>query len=290
MKGRIIKHVSGFYYVDTGEHVWKCRGRGIFKLEGITPLVGDMAEIEVTHEGDSEGIVNEILPRKNSFVRPPAANVDRFLIVCAAARPKPVFEVIDRFLVMAEHSDTSIILCITKKDLDKKGKIDEIKKIYGGLYPVYCTSSITGEGTVELADAVSEGLTALAGPSGAGKSTLLNILCPDAAAETGDISRKTSRGRNTTRHVELFSLPGGGMIFDTPGFTAIDVADTDEIGLQNCMPEIARYRADCRYDDCMHLKEPDCAVRRAVEEGKISESRYASYRQMIDEIRKKKKY
>ena len=290
MQGRIIKHISGFYYVAAEGRIWKCRGRGIFKQEGITPLVGDMVSMEVTHEGDGEGIVDRIHERKNAFVRPPCANVDRFLIVSSVVHPKPVLEVLDRFLVMAEHEGADIILCLSKIDLDRHGRAKELQEIYAPLYPVYCISSLTGDGIQPLAEALTDGLTALAGPSGAGKSSLLNRLVPGAEAQTGGVSRKTSRGKNTTRHVELFSLPQGGMVFDTPGFTALHAADTDVFGLQACMPEIAARRTACRYDDCLHLKEPDCAVRRAVGEGTIRSSRYASYVSILQEIRDRKKY
>ncbi len=299
MKGRIIKHVSGFYYVLCNEEgvdtkdmdvIWKCRGRGIFRKDGQSPLVGDFVEMEITHREDEEGVINAIAPRKNQFIRPPVANVDCFVIVVAAAQPKPVPEVVDRFLVMAEKADTKTVICITKTDLDKKNMVATLQEIYSPLYPVVTINNRTKEGIDPLKKAIAHGVTALAGPSGVGKSTLINNLVEGGKAETGDVSKKTRRGKNTTRHVELFPLGKGGMIVDTPGFTSLQVMEEEEAQLQRYMPEFRQYRKDCQYDDCFHLREPNCGVRRALEEGHIAASRYQSYVNMIEEIRKNRKY
>lgn len=299
MKGRIVKHVSGFYYVQCKESdsaaknegiIWKCRGRGIFRKDGQSPLVGDFVEMEVTHLGDEEGVINTILPRKNQFIRPPVSNVDCFIVVVAAAQPKPVPEVIDRFLVMAEKADTKAVICLTKTDLDKKNAAVKLKEIYTPLYPVFAINNVTKEGIESLKEAIPNGVIALAGPSGVGKSTLINNLVEEGKAETGAVSKKTRRGKNTTRHVELFPLGKGGMIVDTPGFTSLQVMEEDEAYVQNYMPEFREYRRYCQYDDCFHLQEPNCGIREALEEGKIASSRYQSYVNMIEEIRKNRKY
>ena len=290
MQGTIIKAIAGFYYVKTDEGIYECRARGIFKNEGITPYVGDEVSIEVTHEGDMEGFVTEIAQRSNSFIRPPIANVEQFAIVVAATKPKPSTLIIDKFLVMAEHSGTDIVLIITKADIDKAGHAKRLESIYKSIYPVYIVNPKTGHGMESLEEVLKGKRTAFAGASGVGKSTLLNRLHPEANAQVGGVSEKTKRGRHTTRHVELYDMDFGGQIYDTPGFTSFEIMEADEDELHHMFPEMRPYIGKCRFDDCRHLEEPECAVLRALEEGKINESRYASYRAQIESIREEKKW
>ena len=290
MRGRILKALAGFYYVETCCGIYTCRARGIFKNEGIKPYVGDDVGIEVTHEGDMEAVLTKIHERENCFVRPPIANVEQFAIIVAAAKPQPNTDVIDKFLVNAERAGTDVIMVINKTDIDKKGNTEKLKAIYNSIYPVFCISGKTGEGTDELKDALASKRTAFAGASGVGKSTILNLLHPVASAKTGSVSEKTSRGRHTTRHVELFRIENGGEIFDTPGFTSFETTDATEDELQRYFPEIDEFAGQCKFDDCRHIAEPDCAVLAAMEEGKISESRYRSYLNQIGEIRSRNSY
>lgn len=301
MRGKIIKGIAGFYYVKSGETVYRCRARGIFKERGIKPAAGDEVVIELGEEEDNS-TVTEILPRRNSFVRPFVANVDCFVIVTAVSRPAPVLQTIDRFLVMAEKADTDIVVCINKCDLadtdSKSGSkkaartLDLLKNIYSSIYPVVCldmTSDIASEaGLARLRELIKGRTTALAGASGVGKSTILNSLIPHAMMETGDISEKSQRGKHTTRYCELFTIDEeeGTMIFDTPGFTSFDILEADEEELQFLYPEIGRYAGRCRYDNCRHLAEPDCAVKAALKRNEISESRYDSYKAQMEELRK----
>lgn len=288
MQGTIIKGIAGFYYVKVGDIVYECKARGIFKKDGITPYVGDEVIIEKLNE--SEAIINEIQPRKNLFIRPPVANVDCFVIVIAAAKPDPNPEIIDKLLVMVEKEHTDIIICINKIDLIKDKEINEILEIYRGIYPVVCTCCKTREGVDELSALLGNRKSALAGPSGAGKSTLLNWLHTSFTVETGDISEKTKRGKHTTRHVELFKTDSGALIFDTPGFTSFEILDADKDELHYLYPEMIQFIGGCKYDDCRHIKEPDCRVIKAVREGNIHESRYQSYVKQFKEIQEKKKF
>lgn len=289
MTGLIIKGIGGFYYVENaGGEVTQCRARGAFKNEGVVPCVGDMVDYTVLEDGD--GIVEKIHPRKNHFIRPPVANVDLMVVVTTGAKPRPVPLVTDKFLVMAERSGTDVLICINKADRSDIKVVDEIRNSYSGVYPVIVTSAADGTGMKELEEALKGRKAAFAGPSGVGKSTLINALNPDFNLETGEISRKTKRGRHTTRHVEIFHLPSGGMIYDTPGFTSFEILESEAEELQHYFPEMEKYSGGCRYDNCVHISEPQCSVRDAVEEGLISESRYDSYCRMIDEIRNRRKY
>ncbi|MBR0600217.1 ribosome small subunit-dependent GTPase A [Sinanaerobacter chloroacetimidivorans] len=288
MKGIIVKGIAGFYYVKTENRVVQCKARGIFKKDGTIPYVGDEVHIEMID--DEEAVINEICSRKNVFIRPPIANVDCFIIVIAAANPDPNPDIIDRFLVMAEKNHTEIVLCINKIDLVSEEKRRDIEAIYHDIYPVVSVSGNTGEGIEELKKYLKDKKSALAGPSGAGKSTLLNKLQTGLSVETGAISNKTKRGKHTTRHVEIFQLDFGGMIFDTPGFTSFDILEADEEELQYLYPEISALVGDCKYDNCRHIKEPDCRIRDAVKTGKIHSSRYDSYVNHFKEIQERRKY
>ena len=290
MEGLIIKGIGGFYYVDTGSEVIEAKGRGIFKKDGITLAVGDKVQLEIIDEAEKKGVINGIYPRKNQFIRPPIVNVDTFVVVFAASKPKPNLVLVDKFLVMAEMHGVEALICINKSDLVSPEVLAEYKAIYENIYPVIAVSARSGEGMDELKGAVSGKTAALAGPSGVGKSTIINTLIPHANMETGSISEKTKRGKHTTRHVEIFKADGGGRIFDTPGFTSFEIMEAEEDNLMHYYPDIDRYSANCYYDNCRHLKEPSCAVREALNEGKIHRLRYESYAANMEEIKNRRKY
>lgn len=237
-----------------------------------------------------KGVIEEILPRKNHFIRPPIANIDLFVVVFAAHKPEPNYPIIDKFLITAELHGIEPVICVNKCDLATKEELDSIASIYKNAYRLLFVSSATGEGMDELKLLMADKKSALAGPSGVGKSSILNALHPEANMETGEISQKTARGKHTTRHVEIFNIDGRGMIFDTPGFTAFEVTDIEPDELVHYYREFEPYLGECRYDNCKHLKEPDCAVRAAVESGRIHSRRYKSYVSNEEELRNKRKY
>ena len=267
MRGRIKKALSGFYYVDTGEGIVTCRARGRFRKEGVSPLVGDRVEITVS---GTEGMVDAIGPRRNVFSRPAVANIDQLVIVASNAIPQTDPYLIDRMTAIAALKGCEVLICINKSDLDHA---DELCAIYekAGL-PFLLTSAETGEGIAELRERISGKLSAFTGNSGVGKSSLLNALDPRFSVQVGEVSQALGRGRHTTRHVELYTLSGGAEIIDTPGFSSFD---TDELGLalKERLPEtfldFAPYLDGCRFVGCSHTKEKGCAVREALEAGKI---------------------
>jgi ribosome biogenesis GTPase len=286
-EGVIVKGIGGFYYVSVDGVIHSCKARGLFRKQELTPAVGDRVRLDIRADGES--VITEILPRKNFFVRPPVANIDQFILVVALARPEPNLLLIDRFLVMAEYQMTDIVICFNKIDLAEDSQIEELRQIYDPLYPTVFVNGLSGEGFSGLRDYLKNHQSALAGPSGAGKSTLLNRLIGRPVAEVGKVAKRTGRGRHTTRHVELFPV-GSGFLYDTPGFTSFDILEADEAELAVLFPEMEALLGACQYDNCRHLEEPGCAVHKAVNAGNINASRYVSYRQMIEEIREKRKY
>ncbi len=290
MVGLIKKGIGGFYYVETEKGLIEAKGRGIFKKDGLTLMVGDNVELSIIDEEKKQGVIEEIFPRKNQFIRPPIANVEVFAVVFAPQKPKPNFALIDKFLIMAEMNGAEAVICINKCDLASEEEIAAIKAIYEPVYRVLAVSAKTGMGLPELEKLLSGKRAALAGPSGVGKSTILNSIVPHANMETGAVSEKTKRGRHTTRHAEIFDAECGAKIFDTPGFTSFEILEAQEEDLWHYYPEFEPYAGDCRYDNCRHIKEPDCGVRKAVSAGKIHSMRYDSYVLNMEEIKKRKKY
>lgn len=291
MQGKIVKGIAGFYYVHVvGFGIYECRARGIFRKDNKKPLVGDNVEIEILDDKDMEGNLVEILPRKNELIRPAVANVDQALVVFAAAKPDPHFNLLDRFLVMMESKGIETVLCFNKKDIADEERIAALRDIYKDCGCSMIFASALEKERIEEVKAVLKGkTTAVAGPSGVGKSSLINLLQSSVKMETGEISRKIDRGRHTTRHSELIALDEDSYIMDTPGFSSLYVNDFEKEELKYYFPEFAPYNDQCRFNGCSHLHEPGCAVKEAVEEGKIHEVRYRDYVEMYKEQQEKEK-
>ncbi|MBO7251705.1 MAG: ribosome small subunit-dependent GTPase A [Oscillospiraceae bacterium] len=278
--GRILRSLSGFYDVQTADGIVTCRARGILRKEGNSPLTGDLVEIT---EERGKGMVEKILPRKNSFVRPAVANVDALVVFAANVNPITEPYLIDRVAAIAGDQEVPVYLCVNKCDLDPGENLIRIYEKAG--FSVIRTSAETGEGVQELARLLKGKLTAFTGNSGVGKSSILNQLCPELNLPTGEVSEKLGRGRHTTRHVELYRLDEDTYVADTPGFSSFDTDQMDVIlkeNLQYAFPDFGPYIGRCRFDDCSHRKEPDCAVRAALEEGHIVKSRYESYLKLYE--------
>lgn len=284
-KGQIRKALSGFYYVQDGEQLIQCRGRGVFRNKGITPLVGDYVEYEV--EGNNDGTITAILERKNELVRPPVANIDQAILVFSTKEPAFNTILLDRFLVVLESFQVHPIICLTKTDLltDKeKQEIAKYKADYEAIgYKIIETFKGDKDLKAKIMPLLQNKITVLAGQSGVGKSTLLNTIMPILALKTGIISEALGRGKHTTRHVELIEL-GDGLIADTPGFSSFDFDIIEKEELSQCFPEIVALSDGCKFRGCLHLKEPKCAVKQAVEEKKVEQYRYDHYLQFLQEI------
>ena len=293
--GRIIRAISGFFDVDEGTgKVYRCKARGIFRAEGLRPVVGDYVSFDVTHEGDLEGNISHVLERRNTLIRPVVSNVDQALIIFAMTHPDPNFLLLDKFLIMMKQQDVPVIICFNKTDLtaDNEKAEASLRATYAGSgSEVIFISVKEGEGIDRLASLLKDRTTVLAGPSGVGKSSLINLLYPEAAMETGELSRKIARGKNTTRHSELFHATGGVFegtketyLLDTPGFTSLDIRNVIPRDLHLFYEDFTPYRDNCAFADCAHLNEPDCAVKDALDEGAISRVRYDTYRLLHEEL------
>ena len=292
MQGKIVKGISGFYYVHVVESgIYECKAKGIFRQQKMKPLVGDDVEIDIISEEKKTGNVAAILPRKNALIRPAVVNVDQALLIFAAASPNPNFNLLDRFLVMMGRQDVPVILCFNKCDLITEEQQQEIASIYEASgCKILFVSAKKELGLKELQEILEGKTTTVAGPSGVGKSSLINLLAPEACMETGEISKKIERGRHTTRHAELIQLKGDGYIMDPPGFSSLYLPEMEKEELQDCYPEFAAFEPYCRFQGCSHISEPDCGVKEALSEGKIHPVRYENYCQLYGELKDRKKY
>lgn len=290
LEGIIMKGIGGFYYVKTQEGLFECRARGLFRKKKIKPLIGDRVVIEKTNV-EKVGYLVEIKERDNELVRPTVSNISQAVIVFAVKNPNPNLWLLDRFLINAEQKDLKVLICINKIDLSDQDELREITDIYEKAgYKVICTSTKQDIGIEELRNELKDNVTVFAGPSGVGKSSLLNKIQPNLELTTGEISKKTNRGKHTTRSAKLLELDFGGFVVDTPGFSSLDISDISESDVKDFYIEIREYGQNCRFNSCLHRNEPDCGVKDAVEEGHISKERYESYLRLMTEINEKRRY
>ena len=292
MQGKIVKGISGFYYVHVGEPgIYECKAKGAFRNQKIKPLVGDDVEIAIVDEETKKGNIEKILPRKNELIRPAVANIDMALVIFAAQKPQPNFNLLDRFLCMMEFQHVPVTICFNKLDLITEEEQERLKQIYEPAgYSVIFTSAMEQYHIEELKKLLSEKTTAVAGPSGVGKSSLINALQDNIQMETGQISEKIERGKHTTRHSELIPISDHTFIMDTPGFSSMDVPGFEKEDLWTCYPEFVEYEPFCRFQGCSHIHEPDCGIKNALEEGKISKIRYENYVLLYEELKNIRKY
>ncbi|MCR5557480.1 MAG: ribosome small subunit-dependent GTPase A [Butyrivibrio sp.] len=307
MKGRILKGIAGFYYVETfDEKAYECKAKGIFRKSNLKPLVGDNVEIDIIDDEKKLGNITEIFPRKNQLLRPPVANVDQAVILFAIVKPNPSYNLLDRFLIQMRQQNLPVIICFNKQDIATKEEQQELYDAYEKCgYKVLFISVREEKGLDELKELLKGKTTTLAGPSGVGKSSLLNKLVPDADMQTGELSKKIERGKNTTRHSELFFVEelfgddrdsdgskqeddrgdNGTYVIDTPGFTSLEMRDVTADTLMQYYPEFVEYEPLCRFGGCSHIAEPDCGVKEALSQGKISQVRYDNYKVLWEELK-----
>ena len=292
MQGKIVKGISGFYYVHVvGTGIYECKAKGVFRNRKVKPLVGDNVEIVVLDEEKRIGNVEEILPRKNELIRPAVSNIDMALVIFAAAKPDPNFNLLDRFLCMMEYQKVPVTICFNKCYLVSEEEKEKLQQIYAPAgYEILFTSVKTGENIDNLKALLADKTTTVAGPSGVGKSSLINELQTGVRMQTGAISDKIGRGKHTTRHSEIISIGQDTYIMDTPGFSSMDLPGFEKEDLWTCYPEFVPYEPECRFIGCSHIGEPDCGVKNALAEGKISRVRYDNYVMLYEEMKNIRKY
>ncbi len=291
MNGKIIKGIAGFYYVDVVESgIYECKAKGIFRKNGQKPLVGDLVRIDVLDEAEKTANIVELYPRKNELIRPAVANIDQAVVIFALKDPEPNRALLDRFLVMMEHVGVPVTICFNKCDLGTEEDLAYWKRVYepSGYPLIFCTA-LEEDGIEQIRTLLDGHTTVVAGPSGVGKSTITNLMQSEIRMETGEISRKLQRGKHTTRHSQLIPISEGSYLVDTPGFTSLYTAEMEKEQLKYCFPEFSAYEGQCRFQGCVHMNEPNCAVKAALKEGSISRERYENYQLFYEELKDKEK-
>jgi ribosome biogenesis GTPase len=292
MEGKIIKGIAGFYYVYVNSlGLYECKAKGIFRNQKIKPLVGDNVDIDIIDDIEKKGNIVDILERKNELIRPAASNVDQALVIFAAADPVPNFNLLDRFLIVMLKQRVDTIICFNKMDIVSQEEIRLLEETYLKCgYDVIFTSTFTEDGIQNIHNLLRNKTTVVAGPSGVGKSSIINLIQPEANMETGVISEKIKRGKHTTRHSELFYVEDNTFIMDTPGFSSLNIPDMEKEDLKDYFIEFQEWEEKCRFNGCAHINEPNCAVKEALLQGKISKVRYENYKELYDELKNQKKY
>lgn len=292
MTGKIVKGIAGFYYVHgSDDQVYECKAKGNFRNQKIKPLVGDNVEIDILDQEKLLGNIVKVLPRSHCLLRPEVANVDQAIIIFAVKDPEPNKNLLSRFLIRMEKEEVDVIICFNKEELVTEEEKKELMSIWGNAgVKILFTSTYEKTGLEELKELLDGKTTVFAGPSGVGKSSIINYICPEAVMETGVISDKIRRGKHTTRHSEIFHLYGDTFILDTPGFTSLYLEEFEKDEIRFYFNEFAEYEGQCRFNGCVHVNEPDCAVKQAVEEGKIHPIRYEHYLEIYEERKNVRRY
>lgn len=293
-KGKITKGIAGFYYVYVPEKgMYECKAKGIFRKDNVKPLVGDNVAIQVLSEETMTGNICEILPRRNSLIRPAVANIDQAMVVFALRKPDVNLNLLDRFLIQMEQQKLDTIICFNKADLEDPDGLSSqrLADIYEKAgYKTLVISAEKDAGVEQVSACLAGRTTTVAGPSGVGKSTLINRLQTGMQMETGSISMKIERGKHTTRHSQVIPISKDTYILDTPGFSSLSVFDMEKEELEGYYPEFGAFSDRCRFTGCSHIHEPVCGVKEGVKEGKISKERYENYKLIYQELASKKKY
>lgn len=291
MQGKIVKGIAGFYYIYGGACLYEYKARGVFRKDNQKPLVGDNVEFTVLDEEKRLGNIDRLLPRHSELIRPAVANVDQALVIFSSVKPKPNFNLLDRFLIMMRQQQIPCIICFNKQDIDGEGLGEEYRRIYADCgYETLTVSAELGTGLDRLKELLRGKTTTVAGPSGVGKSSLVNCLQSRVVMETGQISAKIERGKHTTRHTELLAAGEDTYILDTPGFSSLGLFELEKEELAGFYPEFAPYEKYCKYAGCAHMEEPVCGIRDAVAQGQVSRVRYENYRLLYEELRNARKY
>ena len=292
MQGKIIKGIAGFYYVYVeNKGIYECKAKGKFRNKSIKPLVGDNVMVDIIDEEKKKGNISEILERKNQLIRPAVANVDQAMIVFAVKKPNPNLNLLDRFLVMMEFQNIETIICFNKTDIGDDDYMNQLQTIYQKAgYKVMFASATEEQGVDEIKKMLKGKSTVFAGPSGVGKSSLINCLQENVNMETGSISRKIERGKHTTRHSELIPIDEDSYIMDTPGFSSLVIEDLEPEDLKEYFREFECYNGRCKFNGCVHIHEPECFVKEALQAGTTSQLRYDDYVQLYDELKNKRRW
>ncbi len=292
MKGKIVKGISGFYYIHVvGSGIYECKAKGVFRKRGLKPLVGDDVEIDILDQESKKGNITMLLPRQNFLIRPEVANVDQALVIFAAHEPEPNFNLLDRFLVSMEEQNIPVHICFNKSDLLQPSEEEALRQIF--INTPYSLHFICAKGDAareQMAALLAGKTTTVAGPSGVGKSTLINGLQSNVTMATGALSNKISRGKHTTRHSELIPIADDTFIMDTPGFSSLYLPEIEKEDLREFYPEFLQHATDCRFKGCVHVNEPSCGVKAAVQAGQISQTRYTNYKLLFEELSARKRY
>lgn len=294
-KGLILKGVGSYYYVKTPTKIYECKARGIFRQKSVMPLVGDIAEIEITSEDDDKGLIINIDDRVNFLKRPLVANVDQLIIVSSLLEPKPNILILDKLITICAYKNIEPILIFTKIDLNLKNDLDipNLYKNSGFNVILIDNNKFSNDDKNKIIDILKDKISILIGNSGVGKSSLINNTIPDLNIETNIISKKLGRGKHTTTHTELFELEIGGYIADTPGFSTVDIIKYISLkkeDIQECFIEFKDYKDSCKFKDCSHIQQNNCEILKAVENNQISKSRYNSYVSIYNEIKNIKEW